>query len=214
MPALDEAASGAVAAAFLGESMQVPPMYSALKHEGQRLYRLARAGVEVERAPRRVCIERLELLAARCDWLDFEVACSKGTYVRSLAEDIARASRHGRPRRKLCGALGLGPFNGMAMHTLDRIEEAASRAGLETTAACRWMRRCRDCPPSSSARAEQASRPAGPGGPSPGPGASPECAYTVLEGRFLGVGRMSAEGARLSPERIMVEVPESPASRA
>ena len=122
---LDEAVIRRRSSAFLGESMQVPPMYSALKHAGQRLYRLARAGVEVERAPRRVLIERLELLAAGEDWLDFEVACSKGTYVRSLAEDLARAFGtvgHVASLRRI----GLGPFNGMPMHTLDRIEEAAS----------------------------------------------------------------------------------------
>jgi tRNA pseudouridine55 synthase len=210
--AFDEAIIRRQSSVFVGESMQVPPMYSALKHAGQRLYRLARAGVEVERAPRRVRIERLELLAAGEDWLDFEVACSKGTYVRSLAEDLARAFGtvgHVASLRRI----GLGPFNGMAMHTLDRIEEAASGgAGLET-----MLRAVDEALPGLPAvqlgAAEQASVLQGRVVPALGPGASQVRIYGV-GGRFLGVGRMSAEGARLSPERIMVKVPESPASRA
>lgn len=209
---LDEAVIRHRSSAFLGESMQIPPMYSALKHAGQRLYRLARAGVEVERAPRRVLIERLELLAAGEDWLDFEVACSKGTYVRSLAEDLARALGtvgHVASLRRT----GLGPFNGMPMHTLDRIEEAASRGvGLET-----MLRAVDEALPGLPAvqlgAAEQASVLQGRVVPALGPGASQVRIYGV-GGRFLGVGRMSAEGARLSPERIMVKVPERPASRA
>ena len=210
--ALDEAVIRRQSSAFVGESMQVPPMYSALKHAGQRLYRLARAGFEVERAPRRVCIERLELLAAGEDWLDYEVACSKGTYVRSLAEDLARALGtvgHVASLRRI----GLGPFNGLAMHTLDRIEEAASGgSGLET-----MLRAVDEALPGLPAvqlgAAEQASVLQGRVVPALGPGASQVRIYGV-GGRFLGVGRMSAEGARLSPERIMVKVPESPASRA
>jgi tRNA pseudouridine55 synthase len=210
--ALDEAVIRRQSSAFVGESMQVPPMYSALKHAGQRLYRLARAGVEVERAPRRVRIERLELLAAGEDWLDFEVACSKGTYVRSLAEDLARAFGtvgHVASLRRI----GLGPFNGMAMHTLERIEEAASGgAGLAT-----MLRAVDEALPGLPAvqlgAAEQASVLQGRIVPALGPGASQVRIYGV-GGRFLGVGRMSAEGARLSPERIMVKVPESPDSRA
>src|SRR6188474_2593646 len=84
VPALNEASVRECAAAFLGETLQVPPMYSALKHDGKRLYRLARAGIEVERAPRRVRIARLELIGIGPDWVEFEVDCSKGTYVRTL----------------------------------------------------------------------------------------------------------------------------------
>lgn len=210
--ALDEAVIRRQAAAFLGESLQIPPMYSALKHEGRRLYRLARAGVEVERAPRRVRIERLDLLAGGADWLEFEVACSKGTYVRSLAEDLARAFGtvgHVASLRRI----GLGPFSGMPMYALDRIEEAASAgAGLEA-----MLHAVDEALPGLPAvqlgAAEQASVLQGRVVPAMGPGASQVRIYGV-GGRFLGVGRMSAEGARLSPERIMVKVPESAASRA
>jgi len=73
---------------FVGEIEQVPPMYSALKHQGKRLYQLAREGIQVERKARRVTIYRLALLSCSGDSLSFDVSCSKGTYIRTLAEDI------------------------------------------------------------------------------------------------------------------------------
>jgi len=73
---------------FRGSIEQIPPMYSALKHQGQRLYKLARQGVEVEREPRPVDIYELTVAGQGEDWLDISVHCSKGTYVRTLAEDI------------------------------------------------------------------------------------------------------------------------------
>lgn len=76
---------------FRGESEQVPPMYSALKHAGKPLYALARRGENVERAPRRIRIERLEMLWCRGDRVELRIRCSKGTYIRSLAEDLGRA---------------------------------------------------------------------------------------------------------------------------
>jgi tRNA pseudouridine55 synthase len=75
---------------FVGAIQQVPPMYSAIKHEGQRLYKLARAGQVVPRAPREVFIRRLALVALDGEELTVSVTCSKGTYVRVLAEDIGR----------------------------------------------------------------------------------------------------------------------------
>ena len=91
VPALAQAALDAVAARFTGRQQQVPPMYSALKRDGVPLYELARRGLEVERAPREVTIERLELVLHAADRIDFRVACSKGTYVRVLAADVGRA---------------------------------------------------------------------------------------------------------------------------
>lgn len=73
---------------FLGTIHQVPPMYSALKHQGKALYQYARAGQEVERSPREVTIHRLRLLSVSPSQAEIEVACSKGTYIRTLAEDI------------------------------------------------------------------------------------------------------------------------------
>ena len=75
---------------FLGDSMQVPPMYSALKKDGKRLYELARQGQTVEREPRPIRIDQIQLLEVAGSRLVFRVACSKGTYVRTLVEDIAR----------------------------------------------------------------------------------------------------------------------------
>jgi tRNA pseudouridine55 synthase len=76
---------------FQGEIMQVPPMYSALHHQGQRLYDLARAGQTVERPPRPVTIHTLHLLAADEQSVTLDMTCSKGTYVRSLARDLGEA---------------------------------------------------------------------------------------------------------------------------
>jgi tRNA pseudouridine55 synthase len=73
---------------FTGEIEQIPPMYSALKHNGKKLYELAREGKTIERKARRIKIFELKLLDFSKDWLTLEVFCSKGTYIRSLAEDI------------------------------------------------------------------------------------------------------------------------------
>ena len=81
----------AVLARFRGIQQQVPPMYSALKRDGRPLYELARQGVEVERAARTIEIRRLELVALRDAAIDLVCECAKGTYIRVLGEDIARA---------------------------------------------------------------------------------------------------------------------------
>ncbi|MGR9043846.1 MAG: tRNA pseudouridine(55) synthase TruB [Gammaproteobacteria bacterium] len=75
---------------FTGEIDQVPPMYSALKHEGRKLYELARQGKHVERKARRISIYKIELLNFSDDRLELDVWCSKGTYIRTLAEDIGQ----------------------------------------------------------------------------------------------------------------------------
>jgi tRNA pseudouridine55 synthase len=76
---------------FRGPVQQTPPMYSALKHEGQRLYRLARAGTEVAREPRNIVIHELALAGIEGEDVMLSVTCSKGTYIRVLAEDIGQA---------------------------------------------------------------------------------------------------------------------------
>ena len=80
----------AALAARTGEQDQVPPMYSAIKQGGVRLYKQARAGIEVERAPRRIRIDRLELHAFAGARATISIACSKGTYVRSIVDDVGR----------------------------------------------------------------------------------------------------------------------------
>ncbi len=92
VPELSFADWQAIVSSFVGEIEQVPPMYSALKKDGKRLYELARQGQEVERKPRPVTIHEIALLEARGRRLTFRVRCSKGTYVRTLVEDIAKAA--------------------------------------------------------------------------------------------------------------------------
>ncbi len=108
---------------FTGTISQIPPMYSALKHQGERLYKLAREGVEVERKPRTVQIHELLPLSFHGDVFELEVACSKGTYIRTLVEDIGESLG--------CGAhvvqlrrLSVGPFDG-GMVTIDELRAAA-----------------------------------------------------------------------------------------
>ena len=88
LPALEREGVDAALRGFLGEIEQIPPMYSALHHQGKRLYELARQGLEVERPARRVTIHEIQLLALDATELAFEVRCSKGTYVRTLVEDL------------------------------------------------------------------------------------------------------------------------------
>lgn len=89
--AVERAAVIAVLTRLTGEMLQIPPMYSAVKVAGTPLYKYARAGLELARAPRRVCIRAIELAAMTYDELRIRVTCSKGTYIRVLAEDIGRA---------------------------------------------------------------------------------------------------------------------------
>ena len=131
VPPLECAQVASVLERFVGSGTQVPPMYSALKREGQPLYRLARAGVTVERAVRTIEIGRLRLLALGQCSLDLEVLCSKGTYVRVLAEDIAMALGS-------CGHVSalrreyVEPFEHEPMQTLESLADlgADARAAL------------------------------------------------------------------------------------
>jgi tRNA pseudouridine55 synthase len=75
---------------FMGYTEQIPPMYSALKHQGHALYELARKGIEVERKPRLVLINSIEILSYESPFLTIRVSCSKGTYIRSLCHDMGR----------------------------------------------------------------------------------------------------------------------------
>ena len=117
---------------FRGEIEQVPPMYSALKHEGQPLYALARAGETVERAPRRVTIHELELLARDGELLRLRVRCSKGTYVRQLAVDLGLAlgtvAHLQALRRTAVGGLRLD--QAVALDDLQALGEEARRTWL------------------------------------------------------------------------------------
>lgn len=117
VPQLDEAVVDAVLATFMGVQEQVPPMHSALKYQGQRLYELARRGESVERPPRQIVIHRIQRIALQADRLEFEVRCSKGTYIRCLAADIAQKLG---TLGYLAGLrrLSVDPFDDYPMHTL------------------------------------------------------------------------------------------------
>lgn len=129
VPVLSEALLHAALAPFLGEQMQVPPMFSALKHQGRRLYELARRGESVERAPRKITIERIELVGHTEREVEFEVRCSKGTYIRSLVEDLAKSLNtlgHVAALRRLeVEPFGMGP-----MFTIEQLQ-ASDPGALE-----------------------------------------------------------------------------------
>jgi tRNA pseudouridine55 synthase len=118
-------------ASFRGPIRQTPPMYSALKHHGQPLYKLARAGINVERKSRTVTVHRLELVSWQLPVAALEIECSKGTYIRSLAHDLGQALGCGAHLKSLvrtrCGIFG--------------IEDAVSLSKLEEAFHCgEWQR--------------------------------------------------------------------------
>jgi tRNA pseudouridine55 synthase len=113
-----------VVAEFKGEIEQIPPMYSALKHKGERLYKLARDGIEVAREPRQVTIHDITMQGYSEPEFDLDVRCSKGTYVRTLAEDIGK--------KLSCGAhvtalrrIGVGPYGADNMVCMEQIKQLA-----------------------------------------------------------------------------------------
>ena len=107
---------------FVGEIEQIPSMYSALKHQGQPLYKLARQGIEVERAPRTVTIYSAELLQFAEAYIELRVHCSKGTYIRSLAEDLGAALGCGGHVSAL-RRLAAGPYAEAQAVTLEQVSE-------------------------------------------------------------------------------------------
>lgn len=120
----------AVLPRFRGEIEQVPPMYSALKKDGQPLYKLARAGEVVEREARSVTIARLELLAFEAPCATLAVSCSKGTYIRTLVEDIGRELGCGAHVAALRRTQA-GPFGLAQAVTLDELVQVHAEGGNE-----------------------------------------------------------------------------------
>jgi tRNA pseudouridine55 synthase len=185
-------------AGLRGELEQVPPMYSALKHAGRPLYALAREGLEVSRAPRRIRVHALQLVKFERDLVDLRVHCSKGTYVRTLVEDLGRA-------------LGCGAHLAALRRTRSgvfRVEDAATFEQLQRDAA--EARDTRLLPVAQllaglprvdlpAALAERFARgqalhvadaPAG------------QCSVYGLQGRLLGLGEGRAAG-QLHPRRLI-----------
>ncbi|MEJ2514498.1 MAG: tRNA pseudouridine(55) synthase TruB [Gammaproteobacteria bacterium] len=187
---------------FRGCIQQVPPMYSALKQGGERLYRKARRGETVERPPRPVEIFRLELTAFRPPEFSLEVDCSKGTYVRTLVEDVARAAgscAHVTVLRRFA----VGPFRESDLQSLEVLEALAEQEGPGAVAA-------RLLPPDAllgdlpgvflpeaeAARIQQ-------GQPASVPTGGTQGMVRIYgPAGFLGVGRQEA-GGRVLPRRMM-----------
>ena len=120
----------AVLARFLGEQEQTPPMYSAIKVNGKKLYEIARAGGTAERKPRRIRIDALSLIGEDAgDWV-LDVRCSKGTYIRALCDDIGAALGCGGCMSAL-RRTAAGEFTVDAAHTLDEVIAAANSGNVE-----------------------------------------------------------------------------------
>jgi tRNA pseudouridine55 synthase len=202
VPALDPGIIERALARFRGEIMQVPPMYSALRHQGQRLYDLAREGIEVPREARPITIHEILFKGYTSDSLSLEVRCSKGTYIRTLAEDVAEAlgtCAHVTLLRRLA----VGPFGlGSAMHSLAELEDVARDGAARLDAMLLPV----DSALAHWPMAELAGDAAwyfSKGQPVFVPGAPAQGQLRVYAARrFLGVGEIMSDG-RLAPRRLL-----------
>lgn len=188
-----------VLASFMGVQDQIPPMHSALHVDGRRLYELAREGLEVPRAPRRVEILEIRALSLEAEVLAVAVTCSKGTYVRTLAMDIGRSLGCGAYltalRRTAVGAFRLE--DAVTLDELERLGEQASRGRLlplelMVAGLPRWESGADD-----AVRFTQGQQIACPDAVE-----ADEFALFGPRGRFLGVGRCELPG-RLDPLRLL-----------
>lgn len=134
IPAIRQEELQQVLAQFIGDIEQIPPMYSALKVNGKRLYKLAYQGIKTVRQARPVTIHRIDLLNFDHCQLELLVHCSKGTYIRTLAEDIGNALGCG-AHVKTLRRLATGPFSEQQMVTVTDIEHAAARCSEDNAAA-------------------------------------------------------------------------------
>ncbi len=130
-PVMDEEAVRCAVLGFQGEYMQIPPMYSALKVNGKKLYELARAGKEVERQARPVTIHEIEILKMELPVVTIRVACSKGTYIRTLCDDIGKKLGCGGTMQSL-KRTKVGIFKVEDAITLKQLEELRDGVGIET----------------------------------------------------------------------------------
>ena len=207
VPPLDRAEVVAILARFVGELEQVPPMYSALKRDGEALYALARRGIEVERAPRRIRIARLELGQLDAAMLEFSVTCSKGTYIRTLGEDLAAALG-------ACGHLEalerteVGAFAGATVHSFEQLERLAPDEGA-LDALLRPVDSALAGYPAVALAGEQADRfrhgqpVAISAGGSGGLAARAEVRVYADGGRFLGLGAIDEGAGAVRATRLM-----------
>lgn len=206
VPPLDDHAVDTALAAFLGEQEQVPPMHSALKFEGKRLYELARRGETVEREARRIVVHRIARVRLSAEELEFDVYCSKGTYIRTLAADIAaRLGTLGYVRG--LRRLSLDPFDDLPMYTLEQLTAlqppARDAVLLQPDRAFLDLPRVELTPPAVDGllqgRTVTALQPAPAG----------ELRAYDGQGRFLGMVQGAPDG-RVRPVRLFVDVSSSP----
>lgn len=201
VPGLEFAQWEAILESFLGESEQIPPMYSALKQGGKRLYELARKGEVVDRAPRKINVTEIALLEARGTRLVFRVRCSKGTYVRTLVEDIAAKAGTLAHTAHLYRET-VADFEESAMLDMEQLEALAAEGESQLDAALLPVDQ--GLPAWPSVRLDEVQEAAfGQGQPVPMDGREPQGFRRVYDeaGRFLGIARMLDDG-RLAPERL------------
>lgn len=206
--ALTEAQVASALDAFRGPIEQLPPMHSAIKRDGQPLYKLARAGITVERAPRSVRIDRLQLRAFRAGnpaAVDVEIACSKGTYVRSLAADLGEALGVGGHVAAL-RRTAVGPFVAADCVTLETLQQLRDREELAAMDALLLpMDRALGhlpllrLPESSAFYLRQGQPVLVPNSPCDG-----MVRVASESGEFLGVGEVLDDG-RIAPRRLVVD---------
>lgn len=198
VPAFGREELDAVLKGFVGERQQTPPMYSALKRGGQPLYRLARAGVEVERAPRAIRIDRLELLAVSAKLLELEMVCSKGTYVRRIAEEVAESlgtCAHVASLRRLY----VEPFAAEPMVSLEAVLATAPGGALP---ALLPADRALGHLPAMALDADDAARlRRGQAAQARAAHEHGRCRLYDAQGRFFGIGECTAEGL-VQPRRL------------
>jgi len=121
-----------VLADYRGPIEQIPPMYSALKYNGQPLYKLARQGIEIERKVRHVTIHELTLIGFTEDTITLDVQCSKGTYIRTLAQDIGDAMGFG-AHLSMLRRTDVSPFDCSKLYSIEEIEKLATENALTET---------------------------------------------------------------------------------
>ncbi len=126
---VDESAIKSALGAFEGETLQQPPMYSALKHEGKPLYKYARQGIDVPRKQRKISIHKIELLDIDLPFAGFTVVCSKGTYIRTLCHDIGKKLGTGAHLFKL-ERTAIGPFSIKDSLSLEELSPLRKQEGF------------------------------------------------------------------------------------
>lgn len=189
----------AVLARFCGDILQVPPMHSALKRDGRSLYEYARKGIELERAPRAVTIHSLDLRSFEGDHIEFDVDCSKGTYVRTLAEDIGEVLGCGGHltalRRTRIGSLRLE--EAFALDALEAMTPEAREALLQPADALLTTLPRLDLDADATQRFGHGQAVPAVRGPIAG-----QLRIYADDGRFLGLGRAAPDG-RVAPARLV-----------